>query len=210
MRWRHPLSRPQSRDSRKLWNANSIRREQALLKSTRKVLTPYLVFGGAGVREVLAELMTHPPSESFVLPVRKKRERARERHLLLFLQRVCAKNDTLSEFGPGGWGTINGDTAGISLSPEAGIATREVFLERWTAHGVAAALNADADVRVELSPRLHPNGRIDGNHFIFADTAETTALDPKTIAPSFAVMGRHRPTRSEKRSPRLNSSLCET
>jgi hypothetical protein len=154
----------------------------ALLKSTRKVLTPYLVFGGAGVREVLAELMTHPASESFVLPARKKRERARERHLLLFLQRVCAKNDTLSEFGPGGWGTINGDTAGISLSPEAGIATREVFLERWTAHGVAAALNADPEIRSELSPRLHPNGRIDGNHFVFADTAERTALDPKTIA----------------------------
>jgi hypothetical protein len=154
---------------------------EALLKSTQEVLTPYLVFGGAGVREVLVELMTHFPSEGFVLPARKKRERARERHLLLFLQRVCAKNDTLSEFGPGGWGTINHDTVGINLSPEAGIATREVFLERWTAHGVAAALNSDPEIRVELSPRLHPNGRIEGDQFIFTDTGAVGPLEPQAI-----------------------------
>ncbi|HEX7517724.1 MAG TPA: hypothetical protein VF345_10620 [Chthoniobacterales bacterium] len=153
----------------------------ALLESTRRVLAPYLVFAGAGVREVLAELMTDRASESVGLPPRKKRARARERHLLLYVQRVCAKNDTLSEFGPGGWGTINRDMPGIRLTPEAGIAERETFLERWTAHGVAAALNADPEIRVELSPRLHPNGRIDGDQFIFADTSETTPLDPKTV-----------------------------
>jgi hypothetical protein len=153
----------------------------SLLESTRKVLARYLVFGGAGVREVLVELMTDRAPDSFGLPPRRKRARARERHLLLYLQRVCAKNDTLSEFGPGGWGTINRDMPGIRLTPEVGIAERETFLERWTAHGVAAALNADPAIRVELSPRLHPNGRIDGNQFVLADTGETTGLDPKTV-----------------------------
>lgn len=153
----------------------------ALLQSTRKALARYLVFGGAGVREVLAELMTNLDLESSDLPPRKKKDRARERHLLLYLQRVCAKNDTLSEFGPGGWGTIEPDMRGVSLSPLPGIAVREVFLERWTAHGVAATLNADPAVRAELSPRLHPNGRIDGNQFILADTSETVLLDQKTI-----------------------------
>ena len=150
----------------------------ALLESTRRVLAPYLVFGGAGVREVLVELMTDRTGQT--LPLRKKKERARERHMLLYLQRVCAKNDTLSEFGPGGWGTMNGDLPGIRLSPESGIATRETFLERWTAHGVAAALNADREIRAELSPRLHPDGRIDGNQFVFTSTTETIPLDPKT------------------------------
>ena len=152
---------------------------RALLESTRRVLTPYLVFGGAGVREVLLELMTERNFES--LPPRRKKERARERHLLLYLQRICAKNDTLSEFAPGGWGAIGEGLRGVRLAPEPGIATRETFLERWTAHGVAAALNADPEVRMELSPRLHPNGRIDGNQFVFADTAETAALDPNTL-----------------------------
>ena len=153
----------------------------ALLESTRTVLARYLVFGGAGVRELLVELVTGRAPDSLGLPPRKKRARARERHLLLYLQRVCAKNDTLSEFGPGGWGTIDRSAMGLALAPETGIAEREVFLERWTAHGVAAALNADPEVRAELSPRLHPNGRIDGNQFVFADTAEITTLDPKTI-----------------------------
>src|SRR5450755_2415463 len=153
----------------------------SLLESTRKVLARYLVFGGAGVREVLVELMTDRAPDSFGLPPRKKRARARERHLLLYLQRICAKNDTLSEFGPGGWGTINRDMPGIGLTPEAGIAERETFLERWTAHGVAAALNSDPEIRVELSPRVHPNGLIDGDQFVFTDTAETTPLDPRTV-----------------------------
>ena len=152
-----------------------------LLESTRTVLSRYLVFGGAGVREVLAGLLTERAPESGSLPPRKKRARARERHLLLYLQRVGAKNDTLSEFGPGGWGTIDRQAKNIKLAPVAGIAKRETFFERWTAHGVAAALNADPEIRVELSPRLHPNGRIDGNQFVFTDTAETTPLDPKTI-----------------------------
>src|SRR5207302_4402400 len=76
----------------------------ALLDATRAHSSRYLVFGGAGVRQVLTGLLTEGLHESRPLPLRRKRERARERHLLLYLQRVCAKNDTLSEFGPGGWG----------------------------------------------------------------------------------------------------------
>jgi hypothetical protein len=153
----------------------------ALLESTRDLLTPYLVFGGAGVREVLLDLAKDITTPGSALPPRKKKERARERHLLLFLQRICAKNDTLSEFGPGGWGTIRGDVSAITMSPKAGIAERETFLERWTAHGVAAALNADPEIRLELSPRLHPNGRLDDDAFVFSGTGETTALDSKTV-----------------------------
>jgi hypothetical protein len=153
----------------------------ALLESTREILAPYLVFGGAGVREVLLDLITDGPTPGSALLPRKKKERARERHLLLYVQRICAKNDTLSEFGPGGWGTILGDMSGIRMSPKVGIAERETFLERWTAHGVAAALNADPETRVELSPRLHPNGRLDGNQFVFAGTGETAPLVSKTV-----------------------------
>ena len=152
----------------------------ALLESARTLLSPYLVFAG-GVREVLAGLLMERAPESGPLPPRKKRERARERHLLLYLQRVCTKNDTLSEFGPGGWGTIGGPTHALRLAPLPGIAERETFLERWTAHGAAAALNADPDIRLELSPRLHPSGRIDGSKFCFADTGETSSVDPKTV-----------------------------
>jgi hypothetical protein len=151
---------------------------QALLKSAQTFLPPYLVFVAEGLRERLSKQSFYG---SGALPPRRKEGRAHERHLLLYLQRVCAKNDSLSEFGPEGWGVVEGKLHGLRLAPVPGIAERETFLERWTAHGVAAALNADPGIRVELSPRLHPDGRIDGNQFVFSDTAETIPLDPKTV-----------------------------
>jgi hypothetical protein len=160
-----------------------------LLELTRMVSSRYLVFGGAGVREMLAGLLTQGPAENSALPPRKKSERARERHLLLYLQRICAKNDTLSEFGPGGWGAIEG-TAGIKLAPEPGIKKRETFFERWTAHGLAAALNADPGIRSELSPRLNPNGLIHGDRFVFADSGEAIDLDDATLSLLQSVDGK--------------------
>jgi hypothetical protein len=159
----------------------SLQRELArartnLLEAARTVLPPYLVFTAEGLRERLAK----QTADSGVLPPRNKSSRAHERHLLLYLQRVAAKNDSLSAFGPEGWGTIDGGPRSLALAPRPGIAARETFLERWTAHGVAAALNADSEVRVELSPRLNPNGLVAGNRFVFADTGETIELDETT------------------------------
>jgi hypothetical protein len=169
----------------------------ALLESARTVLPPYLIFGAETVRELVPKLLAMPPVTKNNLPPRKKSARARERHLLLFLQRVCAKNDTLSEFGPGSWGRVAQEpaiqstaaselqrphvpTSAVSFAPQPGVAKRESFLERWAAHGVAAALNADPAVRAELSPRLHPHGRIEGDQFLFTDTGDTMPLDPQT------------------------------
>jgi hypothetical protein len=143
-----------------------------LLEAARTILPPYLVFTAEGLRERLAQQIAN----SGVLPPRNKSSRAHERHLLLYLQRVAAKNDSLSAFGPEGWGTVEGDPASLAFSPRPGIAARETFLERWTAHGVAAALNADPEIRVELSPRLNPNGLIAGKRFVFTDTGEAIEL----------------------------------
>jgi hypothetical protein len=160
----------------------SLQRELAtartnLLEAARTVLPPYLVFTAEGLRERLAK----QTADSGVLPPRNKSSRAHERHLLLYLQRVAAKNDSLSAFGPEGWGTVSGDPGSLQFSPRPGIAARETFLERWTAHGVAAALNADAEIRAELSPRLNPNGLIAGNRFVLADTGDTIELDGATL-----------------------------
>ena len=152
---------------------------KALFKAARTVLPPYLLFASAGVRERLTKQFSAVPGS---LPPRNKMARANERHVLLYLQRVCAKNDSLSEFGPEGWGTIEGESGALSLIPEPGVAKRETFLERWTAHGAATALNADPEVRIELPPRLNPSGRIDGDKFVFTDTGETAPLDPRMTA----------------------------
>ncbi|HEX3818157.1 MAG TPA: hypothetical protein VHW03_07705, partial [Chthoniobacterales bacterium] len=137
---------------------------EALLEEARTHLSAYLVFASAGVRDRVIRQLA---ATTAPLPPRHKQARADERHLLLYLQRISAKNDSLSAFGPEGWGTIDPQVAGIHFHPEPGIATRETFLERWTAHGAAAAVNADPEVRIELAPRLNPLGRLEGRQFIF-------------------------------------------
>ncbi len=160
----------------------SLRREmriarQSLFKSAQRILPAYLVFAGEGLAERLARRFSVGES----LPPRNKEARAHERTILLYLQRVSAKNDSLSAFGPGSWGKVERGTGEVRLTPEPNIAKRETFLERWTAHGAAAVLNADPGIRIELPPRLHPNGRLDGNQFVFTDTGETRVLDADTV-----------------------------
>jgi hypothetical protein len=162
----------------------------ALLTSARAVLPAYLVFASEGVSERFIWFLTQD-IESASVPRRNKDARARERSLLLYLQRVCAKNDSLSEFGPCGWGKIDPPNDGFTvpnnrvpaatLGPAPGTAERESFLERWTAHGMAAALNSDPEVRPELAPRLHPNVRIEGDSVLFAETGDRLRFDAATI-----------------------------
>ncbi len=153
----------------------------ALWKSAQEFLPPYLIFGAEGPRERLIGFLAKTSSESGPLPPRKKDQRARERSLLLYLQRVAAKNDSLSEFGPCSWGTV-ADVPSIEFAPRPGVAKRESFLERWTAHGIAAAMNADPAVRPELRPRLNPNGRIEGADFVFTDTGDRKPLASEQLA----------------------------
>ena len=127
----------------------------ALLESARAVLPPYLVFASEGASERFLEFLTRPKAP---LSPRNQDARRRERSLLLYLQRVCAKNDSLSEFGPCGWGKIDNHVEPLKATPCSGIAARECFLERWTAHGIAAALNHDPEVRAEVEvPALEPH-----------------------------------------------------
>src|SRR4030095_7147788 len=109
------------------------------------VLPSYLVFAAAGVRTRVTKQLS-----CFVMPLprRNKQARADERHLALYLQRIAGKNDSLSEFGPEAGGTVDSPIEGWQLAPQRVLARRETFLERWTAHGVAAAINADPQTGV--------------------------------------------------------------
>jgi hypothetical protein len=113
---------------------------KVLHAAARGILPRYLIFSAEGMRERMATL-SEATSDS--LPARNSRARERERHLLLYLQRVVAKNDTFSEFGPLGWGTISKQSRGVTFSPKTGIAARNAFLERWVAHALAGAINSD-------------------------------------------------------------------
>ena len=148
----------------------------ALLRAAKEKLPQYFVFSSGEVQNLLRG------AEQESLPARNNRAAGRERHLLLYLQRIAAKNDTFSEFGPSSWGIAQSQDFAIHFSVDSTALGREVFLERWTAHAIAAALNADPAVRPELSPRLHPNGRIEGDAFICSVSGEIIPIDPVTKA----------------------------
>lgn len=151
------------------------RARAALLAASREFLPRYLTFAAPSVQQLLLSIESDPSP-------RNKRARERERHLLLYLQRIAAKNDTFSEFGPSSWGRIDSGICGIQFNPAPGIAKREAFLERWTAHVLAAAINSDPETFPELRPRPNPNGRLTGNTFVFTDTGERHELEPDQLS----------------------------
>ena len=102
--------------------------------------------------------------------------------MLLYLQRVCGKERYLERVRTRRLGNHRPRDRTLEVCPDPGIARRETFLERWTAHGVAAAINADPEAAAELAPRFHPNGRLEQDRFVFTETGATVALDPVTLA----------------------------
>ena len=119
----------------------------SLLFASRKYLPGYLIFGAGAFGERVNDFFTSRDESGGDLPPRNAKTRERERHLLLYLQRVCAKNDTFGEFGPSAWGKIVAADNALQLLCVQEITARDVFLERWTAHAVAAAINADPTAR---------------------------------------------------------------
>lgn len=145
----------------------------ALLQTSQRILPRYLIFGSSNVHH----LIDHPAGDQ--LPPRNSRARERERHLLLYLQRIAAKNDTFSEFGPSAWGSARQNEKALRFQIRPGIARREVFLERWTAHALAAAINSDPETFLEQRPRLNPNGILIKNRFVFV--ADQNIIDLTSV-----------------------------
>ncbi len=68
----------------------------ALLASSRTQLVRYLVFGAESVRGLLVEQLSRYPDDLTTLPGRNNAARKIEQSLLLYLQRLAAKNDTFA------------------------------------------------------------------------------------------------------------------
>ncbi len=145
-----------------------------LFETSALVLPPYLVFAGDEVHH-----LTDAPLALGAPALRNSQARKRERHLLLYLQRLAAKNDTFSEFGPVAWLRATPDGATLRFEAVCGILRRDVFWERWVAHALAAAIKADAEAFSEFKPRLNPNGAFVGTEFVLSESSETMTLTPE-------------------------------
>jgi len=93
--------------------------------------------------------------------------RARQRYRLAwnYLQRLCAKNDTSSFFGPIAWGRFGGGAApnlDVHTSPGPWLASRRTFFEHWVVLRLSDAICADEALRDALPLALNPGCDLTG------------------------------------------------
>jgi hypothetical protein len=123
----------------------------------------------------LRELLTHPlVSEAVFLsnpdahrnmlrplladdgPLTSRRRRVR-RQMYTYVQRFCAKNETVSFFGPMAYGTVR-PGSGAELRRDVP-RTRQVFLSHWAARALVTAIAREPKILPHLA--FHPTGRGD-------------------------------------------------
>jgi Lantibiotic dehydratase, N terminus len=104
--------------------------------------------------------------------------RKRELAVASYLQRYCVKNDTISFFGPVGWGTLREDATGATLVPgRTLLARRTVYYEHWCLHAIAEHIAEDAQLLPWLAPRRAPTLRIEGTT-LHAPVERQTEVNP--------------------------------
>jgi hypothetical protein len=105
------------------------------------------------------------------MPAGKRNSEARQREQLIlnYLQRYCAKNETIGFFGPLGWGKWTDEGPAMTQRPGKDLVTaRRVHFEYWTIDSLVDVLSKDQALRQWLPPRLHPKIRIENSILIDA------------------------------------------
>jgi len=110
------------------------------------------------VETALTHLAARPPTAQ-----RNSQHRQHEELAANYLQRYCAKNDTIGFFGPVGWARWVDEGKPVLTRPgDQTLARREVFFENWGIDALAAALSRDLALRPWLAPRLKPSFYLEG------------------------------------------------
>ncbi|MCC8246467.1 lantibiotic dehydratase, partial [Saccharothrix luteola] len=106
-----------------------------------------------------------------------------EHTVVSYLQRYCAKNDTIGFFGPVGWARVTDDApAAITARPGPDLVdSRTTYLENWAVQQLAEALTTDA-VRPWAVPRRMPFVDVVG------DTMHVPMTDPVRLPPVDAAV----------------------
>ncbi len=102
-----------------------------------------------------------------------------ERLVASYLQRYCAKNDTIGFFGPVGWATLDASEPHTRAVPGAELlASRTVYFEHWAIDALAARLSQDLALRSQLAPARMPTVWLDGD-VLHHPVDKTSALEPQ-------------------------------
>lgn len=108
-----------------------------------------------------------------------------ERLVARYVQRYCAKNETIGFFGPVAWATLSPSGPAVSLQhAEPPLSARRVYFEDWCIDALAQALGQDAELRPLMPPRRHPSTRLEGSilHYGLDKTVQLTEPVRRTLA----------------------------
>ena len=107
-----------------------------------------------------------------------------------YLQRYCAKNDTIGYFGPVGWGRWSDQGPALVATPGAGLlAERAVHFEHWAIDALAQRLSQDAEVRSWLEPWLAPHLRVEGRTLSLPRRRVTLSKQVAQVVAACTVVG---------------------
>jgi Lantibiotic dehydratase, N terminus len=94
---------------------------------------------------------------------RGSRRRQNEELVASYLQRYCAKNDTIGFFGPVGWARLRSGGRSLSTTPGPGLlATRKVYFETWSIAALAKVIMQDSSIYPSIAPVTMPFVRVEG------------------------------------------------
>lgn len=124
-----------------------------------------------------AMLMQNAAAVRLGLPVlrhdnteRGKKERQSQQLVANYLQRYCAKNDSIGFFGPVGWGRFSDHGPNVEARPGPSIAaTSNIYFEHWAIDALADELSKDVKMRPWMAPRLSPEVCLNENHLKLPD-----------------------------------------
>jgi hypothetical protein len=95
---------------------------------------------------------------------RSSQRRQHEALIVSYLQRYCAKNDTIGFFGPVGWAWVADQGAAVSVQAgPALLAARRVYFEGWCIDTLAETLAQDEALHPWFVPRRLPQIDVEGN-----------------------------------------------
>jgi hypothetical protein len=119
------------------------------------------------VETALDALLRQPPGKG------SSKTRRQQRLVAKYLQRYCAKNDTIGFFGPVGWATLGGD-AHFAPGPTL-LSARATFFEPWCVLALARAV--DDETRLQAPVTVSGHLRLSGSKLIAPDAVLPLAGD---------------------------------
>ncbi|HEY0250131.1 MAG TPA: lantibiotic dehydratase, partial [Kofleriaceae bacterium] len=137
-----------------------------------------------------------------------EKTRSHERLVASYVQRYCAKNDTIGFFGPMGWAQFGASDRAFTQNPGPGLISRAtVYFEYWAIDALATKLSAELEPKVP--PRLLPQFRLDGN-VLHMPVDRTSELPDEFATVAKLCDGRHVPDEIARELGRDVPDILET